>query len=129
MSQIKTRDLVVIGNYVSDAQQNRNNFLCRGGLAEGVSESSSDDMKGVIFKIRYNIDDYALDFDEFIETDKLLSVMNTTNIGSSFNDALEFIISNYIKESLEHQISIEEFIENLKEAYNVDDAWKYLYSW
>lgn len=115
MSQIKTRDLIIIGDYSSDAQLNRNNFMSRGALVEGISESSSEDLKGVIFKIRYNIDDSALDFDEYIDAKELFKIVDETNIDPSYTDALEVIVSNYIKDSLDHQISMREYIESLKE--------------
>lgn len=122
MLDLTTRDLVLVGNYLSDAQQNRNNYMSRGGLAEGIFIGPSGKLSGVIFKIRYNIDDLVVDFDEYIDIDKLMNMLNLVDFGSpSFNDALEMIISNYIKTSLENgQISISEYIKNMEETENED---------
>lgn len=124
MLDLTTRDLVLVGNYVSDAQLNRNNYMCRGGIAEGIFKGATGTLTGVIFKIRYNIDDLAVDFDEYVEIQELLTMLNFIDFGSpSFNDALELIISNYIKNSLEDgQISIHEYIENMEVKEDEDDV-------
>lgn len=118
MLQIATIDLVIIGDYTSDARYNGNRYASRGVLVEGVLLGSTLKLSSLIFKVRYNVDDVLIDFDETISIDDFEKVLNL-NMFSSYdvNSVIEYVASNYLKDSLEDgQISIREYIGRLGET-------------
>lgn len=112
MQPVMTVDLALIGDYSSEAKNNRNLYYSRGVLVEGVLTGAYSKISGLIFKVQYNIDDAPIDFNEFIDIDefnKVLSLYKFSNM--NFDAIVASVASTYLKDSLEDkQRSIKEYI-------------------